>query len=107
MVIERIDDEKIVITIENKIDAFDIQSLIDYARYLETTARSQTKRSDDALADEGSPMWLGRMNGFDESLNGDDVEITPLVKSLCGVIKLPQDFDYKTEYQEYLTQKYK
>ena len=25
----------------------------------------------------------------------DDIEITPLVKSLSGVIKVPEDFDYK------------
>ena len=36
-----------------------------------------------------------------------DIEITPLVESLSGVVKLPQDFDYKKEYTEYLTRKYK
>ena len=101
MVIERTDDEKIVMTFESKIDTFDIQSLIDYARYLEI----QAKQADvDVLTNE-FPLWLSKMNGFDESFR-DDVEITPLVKSLCGVIKLPEDFDYKVEYQEYLTQKY-
>ena len=33
--------------------------------------------------------------------------ITPLVESLSGVINLPSDFDYKKEYAEYLTEKYK
>ena len=37
----------------------------------------------------------------------DDIEITPLVKSLSGVIKLPSDYDYKKEYGDYLTEKYK
>ena len=37
----------------------------------------------------------------------EDFEFTPLVKSLSGVIKLPDDFDYKTEYGNYLLQKYK
>jgi len=36
----------------------------------------------------------------------DDLEITPLVKSLSGVIKLPEDFDYKKERADYLIRKY-
>lgn len=36
-----------------------------------------------------------------------DVEISPLVKSLMGVINLPEDFDYKKEYTDYLIDKYK
>ena len=36
----------------------------------------------------------------------DDDEITPLVKSLCGVLKLPSEFDYRTEYGDYILQKY-
>jgi len=35
------------------------------------------------------------------------ISITPLVESLSGVINLPPDFDYKTEYADYLTEKYK
>ncbi len=37
----------------------------------------------------------------------DEIEITPLVKSLSGVISLPEDFDYKKEIAEILTEKYK
>lgn len=33
--------------------------------------------------------------------------ITPLVKSLSGVIDLPSDFDNKNAYKNYLTDKYK
>ncbi len=36
----------------------------------------------------------------------DDIEITPLVKSLSGVISLPEDFDYKKERTDYLIRKY-
>ena len=36
-----------------------------------------------------------------------EIEITPLVKSLSGVIDLPADYDYKKEYTDYLTGKYK
>ena len=33
--------------------------------------------------------------------------ITPLVKSLSGVVQLPADFDYKKNYSEFLDKKYK
>lgn len=38
---------------------------------------------------------------------GEKEKITPLVKSLSGVIKLPKGYDHKTDYGEYLTKKYK
>lgn len=34
-------------------------------------------------------------------------KITPLVKSLSGIINLPKDFDYQKEYAEFLINKYK
>lgn len=34
-------------------------------------------------------------------------EITPLVKSLSGVIELPEDLDVRDEYTKYLIEKYK
>jgi hypothetical protein len=36
-----------------------------------------------------------------------DIEITPLVESLSGVIKLDKDFDYRESYTDYLINKYK
>lgn len=33
-------------------------------------------------------------------------EVTPLVKSLSGVIELPKNFDYKKDYKKHLTNKY-
>jgi len=35
------------------------------------------------------------------------ISITPLVESLSGVINLPTDHDYKKEYADFLTEKYK
>jgi hypothetical protein len=35
-----------------------------------------------------------------------DIEITPLVKSLSGVVSLPEDYDYKKARTEYLIRKY-
>lgn len=37
----------------------------------------------------------------------DDIEITPLVESLSGVIKIDSGYDYKEEYFDFLTKKYK
>jgi len=36
-----------------------------------------------------------------------EIPITPLVESLCGVIELPEDFDYKKSRAAYLIKKYK
>lgn len=36
-----------------------------------------------------------------------EIVITPLVESLCGVIELPKDFDYKKSKAKYLQEKYK
>lgn len=35
-----------------------------------------------------------------------NVEFTPLVKSLSGVVELPSDFDIRDEYTNYLLEKY-
>jgi uncharacterized protein DUF6364 len=37
----------------------------------------------------------------------DKDKITPLVKSLSGIISLPKNFDYKKSYSDFLTNKYK
>ncbi|MCC6683698.1 MAG: hypothetical protein IT247_01375 [Bacteroidia bacterium] len=36
----------------------------------------------------------------------DVQEITPLVKSLSGVVELPAKFDYKKDYKKHLVTKY-
>jgi hypothetical protein len=36
----------------------------------------------------------------------EEIMVTPLVKSLSGVIRLPDNYDYKKDYAEFLTQKY-
>ncbi len=37
---------------------------------------------------------------------GDDIEITPLIKSLRGSFKAPAGFDYKKELSKGLSEKY-
>jgi len=39
--------------------------------------------------------------------SADNTESSPLVDSLCGIINLPKDFDYKKERAKYLLDKYK
>ena len=36
-----------------------------------------------------------------------EIEITPLVKSLSGVVTLDKDFNYRESYTDYLIEKYK
>jgi hypothetical protein len=47
--------------------------------------------------------YLSSLNSKKDS----EIEITPLVKSLSGVIKLDKDFNYKESYTDYLIEKYK
>lgn len=42
------------------------------------------------------------------SSHGDnsDLDLSPIVQELSGIIDLPEDFDIKEEYAKYLTEKY-
>jgi BioD-like phosphotransacetylase family protein len=37
---------------------------------------------------------------------GEEIEVSPIVKSLKGSFKMPNDFDYKKELTDALTEKY-
>lgn len=37
----------------------------------------------------------------------NEIEISPFVKSMFSGVKMPVDLDYKTEYANYLSEKYK
>jgi hypothetical protein len=37
----------------------------------------------------------------------EEITITPLVESLSGVVSIPEGFDYKDDYSDYLLEKYK
>lgn len=47
--------------------------------------------------------YLGTLTEREQKKN----EITPLVKSLSGVISIDDDLDIKDEYAQYLMEKYK
>jgi hypothetical protein len=61
MIIERVENNKIVITFSSNVDMFGIQRLIDYGRYLEATSKSKAKQADiDKLADEVNESWWNK-----------------------------------------------
>jgi hypothetical protein len=51
--------------------------------------------------------YLKTLINTDNDQSNDNIEISPFVKSMQSGIKLPADFDYKQEYGNYLTEKYK
>jgi len=61
MLIERSDNNKIVITVSSSVDSFGLQRLLDYIKYLEATAKSKAKQTDvDKLADEVNASWWAK-----------------------------------------------
>lgn len=46
------------------------------------------------------------LDNITKAENGEEVEISPLIESLSGVINLPEDYDYKSDYKDYLNEKY-
>ena len=58
MLVERTNDNQIVITLSSSVDSFGLQRLIDYVKYLEATSKSKAKQEDvDKLADEVNASW--------------------------------------------------
>ena len=61
MIIERVENNRIIITLDSNVDIFGIQRLIDYGRYLEATSQSKAKQSEiDKLADEVNESWWSK-----------------------------------------------
>jgi len=61
MVVERIQDNRIQITLSSAVDGLDLQRLIDYIGYLESVAESKATQADaDRLADEVNMSWWGK-----------------------------------------------
>ncbi len=55
-----------------------------------------------------SKMIESYLNSLTQEKNMDkEIEITPLIESLSGVINLSDDFDYKKEYRDFISKKYK
>ena len=61
MLVERIAKNQISFSFSPEMDTLGIQRLIDYAKYLEATSRSQVSQSDvDNLADEINTNWWNK-----------------------------------------------
>jgi hypothetical protein len=50
--------------------------------------------------------FLSKIANTDKS-KGSLEEISPLVKKLSGILNLPPDYDTKTGYRDYLSEKYR
>ena len=66
-----------------------------------TRAKSYAKRRKTSL----SKMIESYLDSVTKPESGG-IQITPLVKSLSGVVTLSDDFDYKKERTDYLIKKY-
>ena len=51
--------------------------------------------------------YLKTLIDNDDSNMEESIEISPFVKSMQYGIKLPTDYDYKKDYGDHLTEKYK
>lgn len=51
--------------------------------------------------------YLKAITNEEQTIKDDDFEISPFINSLRTGVKLPSDLDYKKEYGEYLSEKYK
>ncbi|TZF85012.1 hypothetical protein FW774_08585 [Pedobacter sp. BS3] len=61
MLVERTNNDKIVITLSSAVDSFSLQRLIDYVKYLEATSKSKAKQSEvDKLADDVNTSWWSK-----------------------------------------------
>jgi hypothetical protein len=58
MIVERVTNSQILISFTPSADIFGIQRLIDYAKYLDATSKSEAKQTDiDELANEVNANW--------------------------------------------------
>jgi hypothetical protein len=66
MLVERINDKQITITVSSSVDSFGLQRILDYVKYLESTAKSKAKQSDiDKLADDfNASFWKKNKKRF-------------------------------------------
>ncbi len=61
MIVERTNDNQIVITLSSSVDSFGLQRVIDYVKYLEVTSGSKAKQEDvDKLADKVNASWWAK-----------------------------------------------
>lgn len=82
-------DKKLTLSLNQKI----IEKAKSYAKENKTSLSKMIETYFDSLTNDRN--------------NENEIQITPLVKSLCGVVELPENFDYKESKSKYLQEKYK
>jgi len=65
-------------------------------------AKKYAKEKERSLSD----IIENYLKAITEDEIGEEIEITPLVKSLKGSFKAPKDFNYKVELSKALSEKY-
>lgn len=78
-----------------KLDKFVIDKAKEYAALHKRSLSRMIESYLKSLIDKDSPDFQ------------DEIEISPFVKSMASGVKLPENFDYKKEYADYLSEKYK
>ncbi len=78
-----------------KLDKFVIEKAKEYA--------ANNKRSLSRLIES----YLRSLISDNLENSKDEIKISPFVKSLSTGVNIPADLDYKKEYSEYLSKKYK
>lgn len=78
-----------------KLDKFVIEQAKEYA--------SSQKRSLSRIIE----AYLKSLISQDKMDTDDDFEISPFVKSMYTGVNIPADLDYKSEYLNHMTEKYK
>lgn len=73
---------------------------------LDNDVISRAKRYAQQRKTSLSKMIESYLDSVTKPESDDNIEITPLVKSLSGVVSLPEDYDYKKDRTEYLIRKY-
>ena len=81
-------DKKLTLSLNKRI----IERAKRYAKNNNTSLSKMIEAYFDSLTSEDETM---------------DIKITPLVKSLSGVVELPKDFDYKKSRSKHLQKKHR
>lgn len=79
-----------------KLDKFVIEQAKEYA--------SNHKRSLSRIIEAYLKSLISKDN---KEIDEDDFEISPFVKSMSSGVKIPADLDYKSEFLNHMTEKYK
>ena len=73
---------------------------------IEQTIIEKAKRYANEKGRSLSDIVENYLKAITKNDNTENIDLTPIVKSLKGTIKAPENFDYKKELSKSLTEKY-